>query len=111
MSNVISIAAMRADRLKQALSSYACSDEAVIIQLAGGSIVAGRIICRDLFAEILDGVGEYFVVDYGGIRSSRAVSVEQTSVVNFRGEFSQSHKPLTSTQTVFVLPFTHQRRQ
>jgi hypothetical protein len=109
MSNVISIASMRADRLKQALSSYACSDEAVIIELAAGSIVAGRIICRDLFAEILDRVGEYFVVAYGDIRSLRAVSVEQTSVVNFRGEFSQSHK--TGPQTVSVLPFRHRRRQ
>lgn len=97
--------------MRQALSVHARKGEAVMIDVAAGSILAERVICRDAFTEILNSFGEYFVVDYADIRSIRPAAVAQTSVVNARGEFSPAFGPVTPTRTVPVLPFTRRGSQ
>ena len=110
MSNVISIAAVRAEKLKQALSIHSQKRETVIIEVRTGTIFAERIICRDRFAEILNSVGDYFVVDYADIRSLHPAAVVQTSVVNARGEFLTAQNSASATRTVPVLPFVSRKR-
>ncbi len=117
MGNVISIAVVRAERMRQTLAIHARNGETVIIDVAIGPVLAERIICRDGFAEVLNSVGEYCVVNYGDIRAIRPASVAQTGVFNTRGEFSLSHKPAAfhkpaaSAQTIAVLPFRRRRSQ
>jgi molybdopterin biosynthesis enzyme len=105
MSNVISIAAVRAEKLKQALSIHSQKRETVIIEVRTGTIFAERIICRDRFAEILNSAGDYLVLDYADIRSVRSATVAQTSIVNGSGEFQPAHQFVAGTRTVPILPF------
>jgi hypothetical protein len=71
MNNVISIAAVRAERLKQALSIHARNGERVIIETRTGLIAADKITCRGGFAEILNSFGDYFVVGAGDGRTDQ----------------------------------------
>jgi hypothetical protein len=112
MSNIISIAAVRAKRLKQALAIHGRDGETLIIETRTGTIAAEKINCRDRFAEILDSFGDYFVIDYDDIRSVQPAAIAQTSVVNARGEFLPAHNPATGPRPVAILPFAkRQRRQ
>jgi len=111
MNNVISIAAVRSEKLKQALSIHARNGEAVIVEARTGAIFAERIICRDRFAEIFNSVGDHVVVDYSDIRSIRPAAVAQTSVVNSHGEFLTVQQPAVGTRTVPILPFVLRRRR
>ncbi len=112
MSNVVPIAAKRAERLKRALEAYGRSGESVIVETRTAQIFAEKITCRGRFAEILNEFGDYFVIDYADIRGLRPVAVAQTSAVNARGEFIPVHEAVTSPSQVPVLPFVprHGRR-
>jgi hypothetical protein len=110
MSNVISIAAVRAERLKQALATHSRNGDAVIVETRGGPISAEKITCRGRFAEILNAFGDYFVIDYADIRSLRPVAVAQHSVVNARGDFIPVHDAVTAVEAVSILPFAPLRR-
>jgi hypothetical protein len=105
MSNVISIAAVRSEKLKKALSIHSRKGEAAIIQARSGMILAERITCRDRFAEIINGVGDYLVLDYADIRSIRSATVAQTSIVNASGGFQPAHPFAAGTQIGPILPF------
>ena len=111
MSNVISIAAVRAERLKQALAIHSRNGESVVIETRNGSISAEKITCRGRFAEILNAFGDYFVIDYADIRSLRPVAVAQHSAVNARGDFIPVHEAVTAAAPVAILPFTALRRR
>lgn len=112
MSNVISIAAVRAERLKQALALHSRNGEPVLVVTRTGAISAEKIICRGHFAEILNALGDYFVVDYADIRALRPVTIAQHSVVNARGEFAPIHEAVTASQSGAVLHFApFQRRR
>jgi hypothetical protein len=110
MNNVISIAAVRSEKLKQALSVHSRTGEAAIIEARTGTILAKRIICRERFAEILNSVGDYLVLDYADIRSIRSVVVAQTSIVNASGGFQSAPAFLTVARAVPILPFEPRRR-
>ena len=110
MSNVISIEAVRAERLKQALASHSHDGAAVIIETRSGQVTAERIDCRERFVEVLDGFGDYFVINYNDIRSLHTMAVAQTSVVNARGEFLPAHSPAAS-EAVAILPFARRARR
>ena len=111
MNNVISIAAVRSEKMKQALSVLTRKGAAVIIEARTGSILAERIICRDRFAEILDNVGDYLVLDYANIRSIRPVEVTQTSIVNASGGFQFVPQLTAVARPVPVLPFAPRQRR
>jgi hypothetical protein len=111
MSKVISIAAVRSEKMKQALSVLSRNGEAAIIEARTGSILAERIICRDQFAEILDNVGDYLVLEYANIRSIRPAVVTQTSVVNASGGFQFVPQLKATARTVPVLPFAPRQRR
>lgn len=112
MSNVICIAAARAARLKQALSSYASNGDQVVIETRTGSVTAMKITCRGGFAEVLDSFGDYFVIDYADIRALRPGMLAQTSVVNARGDFRPIYDTaMTATRTVAILPFARRARR
>lgn len=112
MSNVIPIAAMRAERLKRALEAYGRNGEPVIVETRTAQIFAEKITCRGRFAEILNGFGDYFVIDYADIRSLRPIAVAQNSAVNAWGEFIPVHEAVASPSQVAVVPFVprHGRR-
>jgi hypothetical protein len=105
MNNVISFAAVRAERLRQALSIHARNGETVVIETRSGQICADRITCRGDFAEILNGFGEYFVIGYADIRSVRPATGPQTSVISAHGDFIPDHDTVISTRNVAILPF------
>ncbi|MFZ5691020.1 MAG: hypothetical protein ACOY5F_07165 [Pseudomonadota bacterium] len=105
MSKVISITAVRAERLKQVLAIHAGKRETVIVETAGGHVSAEKIICRERFVEILDVNGDYRVIDYSDIRAVRAAALAQTSVVNARGEFMPTLKLAASSRPAAILPF------
>lgn len=111
MSNVISIAAVRAERLKQTLAIHGRNGETVVIETRTGSMTAEEINCRERFAEILDNFGDYFVIDYNDIRSLQPAAVAQTSVVNARGEFLPVHNPAAASRPVAIIPFVRRRRR
>ncbi len=111
MSNVISIAAVRAERLKQALVTHARNGEAVRVETRTDVISAEKITCRGRFAEILNAFGDYFVVDYLDIRSVRPIAVAQHSVVNARGEFAPFNDPVTGSCPGAILPFAPLERR
>jgi hypothetical protein len=111
MSNIISLAEVRSEKLKQALSVHGSKGEAAIIEAGTGTIFAQRIICRDRFAEILDSAGDYLVVDYADIRSIRPAAVTQTSIVNANGGFQFVQHSASAPRTVPVLPFEPRRRR
>lgn len=111
MNNVISFAAVRTERLRQALSIHAGNGETVVIETRTGQICAGRITCRGDFAEILNSVGDYFVVGYADIRSVRPVTGPQTSVISVRGDFIQAHDTVMSPHPVAILPFARRVRR
>jgi hypothetical protein len=111
MSNIISLTAVRVEKLKQALATYARNGETVILETRTGSITAERINCGDRIAEVLDSFGDYFAIEYGDIRSLRPTAVEQTSVVNARGEFLPVHNPADPTGPVAILPFAKRTRR
>ncbi len=112
MSNVISIAAVRAERTRQALAVHARNGETVIVETRTGSIIAEKIACGERFAEILNSFGDYFVVDYTDVRSVRpAAAVVQTSVVNARGEFLPVAGAANATHAVAILPFARRARR
>ena len=111
MSNVISIAAVRSEKLKQALSTHSREGEAAIIETRTGTILAERIICRDRFAEILNSIGDYLVLDYADIRSIRTAAVAQTSIVNANGGFQPAPQLAVVARTVPILPFAPRRRR
>jgi hypothetical protein len=104
MSNIISLATIRADKLKQALILHSRNGETVVIETRTGPMTATRITCRDRFIEILDVFGDYFVVDYNDIRDLHAPAVAQTSVVNARGEFLPAPN-FVGPRPVAILPF------
>lgn len=106
MGNVVLIAEVRAARLRQALEIHARNGDPVIIDTPNGRINAHRINCRALFAEILDGYGEYFVVDYNDIRSIQLAPGLQTSVVNALPVQSS----VMTQRPVAILPFAPRRR-
>lgn len=111
MNNVISFAAVRAERLKQALSAHARNGETVVVETPSGPIAAEKITCRGRFAEIFNSLGDYFVVDYSDIRSLRPVALAQTSVVNARGDFLPFHETVTAARPVEILPFARRQRR
>lgn len=111
MSNVVSIAAVRAERLKQALAIHGRNGEAVVIETRSGSITAEKINCRGRFAEILDNFGDYFVIDYHDIRSLQPAAVAQTSVVNARGEFLPVNNQAAASRPVAIIPFARRQRR
>ncbi|HWV52951.1 hypothetical protein [Pseudorhodoplanes sp.] len=111
MSNVISIAAVRAKRLRESLAIHGRDGEMVIIETRTRTITAVRIVCRELFAEVLDGFGDYFVLDYNEIRSMQPATVAQTSVVNARGEFLPVQHPAPTSAAVAIIPFTRRQRR
>jgi hypothetical protein len=111
MNNVISFAAARAERLKQALSIHARNGEAVVVETANGPIAAEKIACRGRFAEIFNSVGDYFVVAYADIRSLRPVAAAQTSIVNASGDFLPFHERVTAAPPVEILPFARKQRR
>jgi hypothetical protein len=111
MNNVISIAAVRSEKMKQTLSVLSRTGEAAIIEARTGSIRAERIICRDQFAEILDSAGDYLVLDYASIRSILPAPVTQTSVVNANGAFQFGPQLTAAKPTVPVLPFAPRQRR
>ncbi len=82
-----------------------------MIETRNGTISAERIACRDLFAEVLDSFGDYFVVDYNDIRSLQPAAVAQTSVVNARGEFLPFHNSATTLGRVAIIPFELRHRR
>lgn len=112
MDNIISLAAVRAERRKQALSLHARNGETVAIETRTGLITAEKITCRERFAEILNNFGDYFVIDYADIRALRPVSpVVHTSVVNARGDFVSLHNTVTPAAPVAILPFARRARR
>lgn len=111
MSNIISIAAVRAERTRQTLSTHSRNGGTVVIETLGGTIIAEKITCRERFAEILNTSGDYFVVEYADIRSFRPAAVAQTSVVNARGEFIPAHNAVTAAPAVAILPFARRARR
>ncbi len=111
MNNVISIAAVRSQKLKQVLSVHSRTGEPAIVEARTDTILAERIICRDRFAEILNSVGDYLVLDYADIRSVRPAAVAQTSIVNASGGFQFAPQPVPTTRTVPVLPFEPRRHR
>lgn len=111
MSNVISIDAVRAERLKQAFAIHARNGETVIIEARSGPVVAERIVCRDRIAEILDDSGGYQVIAYNDIRSLHVAPVVQTSVVNARGEFLPTLNLTAASRPAAILPFALRRRR
>lgn len=111
MSNVISIAAVRAERLKQRLAIHARHREPVILETRSGRVTAEKIVCRERLAEILDGNGNYLVVDYNDLRVLHAAPVAQTSVVNARGEFLPALNLTPVSRPAPILPFALRRRR
>ena len=111
MSNVISLAAVRAERTRLALSIHAGNGETVFVETRSGTIVAQKATCRETFAEILDSFGDYFVVDYADIRSIRPAAIAQTSVVNARGEFLPAPSAVSASSPVSILPFARRARR
>jgi len=111
MSNVISIAAVRADRVKRSLADHGQRGEFTLIETKTGLISAKTVVCRERFAEILNVFGDYSVVDYAEIRSVRPVAVAQHSVINAHGDFVPAHEPARAPTPVAVLPFTPRRKQ
>lgn len=111
MNNVISIAAVRSEKMKEALSVLSRNGEAAIIETRTGSILAERIICRDRFAEILDSVGDYLVLEYANIRAIQPAAVTQTSIVNASGGFQFVPQFTATARTVPVLPFAPRQRR
>jgi hypothetical protein len=111
MSNVISIAAVRIERLKAALAIHARNGETVIIATRSGQVTTERVNCQDRFVEILDGFGDYFVIDYNDIRAVQTAAVAQTSVVNARGEFLPAQNFAAAPRHVAILPFARRSRR
>ena len=111
MSNVISISAVRTERLKQVLASHGRNGQAVIIETRSGPVTAEKINCRDSFVEILTGFGDYSVIDYNDIRSLHPVAFAQTSVVNARGEFLPALNTAIARHPVAILPFARRSRR
>jgi hypothetical protein len=111
MSNVISIAAVRAERLRQALAIHGRNGETIVIETRTGQVIAEKVNCRDRFAEIVDGFGEYFVIDYNDIRTLHPAAVTQTSVVNARGEFLPAPNFVAAPCPVAILPFARPQRR
>jgi hypothetical protein len=111
MDNVISIAAVRAEKLKQALATHSRNGDLVVVETRNGLISAEKITCRGRFAEILNDLGDYFVIDYADIRSLRPVVVAQHSVVNARGDFIPVHEAVSAAESVSVLPFAPLRHR
>jgi hypothetical protein len=109
MSNVIPIAAVRAARTRQALNIHARNGETMILETRGGTMIAEKITCREAFAEILNSFGDYFVVDYGDIRSIRPAAVAQT--VNARGEFLLAAPAVIASTPDAILPFARRARR
>jgi hypothetical protein len=111
MSNVISIAAVRSEKLRQALSTHGRKGETVIIDTRIGTITAEKITCRDRFAEILNTAGDFAVVDYKDIRSLQPVVSTQTSIVSASGEFLPVKQSIAGAGPVPVLPFVPGKRR
>ncbi|MGV3635346.1 MAG: hypothetical protein ACO1NY_13430 [Pseudorhodoplanes sp.] len=111
MSNIISIAAVRGEKLKQALTIHSRQGDAVVIETRSRRVTAERINCRELFVEVLDGRGDYLVIDYNDIRALHAMAIAQTSVVNARGEFLPAHNPAAAAGPVAILPFLRRVRR
>ncbi len=111
MSNVISIAAIRSEKLKQVVSRYASSGEAVVIETRTGPIYTHRMTCRERFVEILNTVGDYSVVEFSDIHSIRPATVAQTSVVNARGEFLPVQNRTSAQSVGPILPFEPRKRR
>lgn len=111
MTNVISFAAVRTERLRQALSIHARNGETVVIETRTGQICADKITCRGDFAEVLNSFGEYFVVGYADIRSMRPATGPQTSVISVHGDFIQDHDTVIPARTVAILPFARRARR
>ena len=109
MGNVISIAAKRTEKFKEAMALWARNRQTVVIQTRTGQIVVQRMTCRERFAEILNSAGDFAIVDYADIRSIRPATVEQTSVVNARGEFLPA--PEASARVVPILHFEPRKRR
>lgn len=106
MNNVVSLAKVRSESLKQALATHGRNGATIIVETRSGTVSAEKFNCRDRSVEILDGFGDYFVIDYADIRSLQsAAAVAQTSVVNARGEFLPARNPATATGPVVILPF------
>jgi hypothetical protein len=108
MSNVVTLANVRADRFKQALARICQNGQSVVIRTRTRAITAERINCRDRIVEVLDGVGEYFVVTYDDILSLQPAPVAQTSIVNARGEFSPPQNAVHAPRGVAIIPFARQ---
>jgi hypothetical protein len=112
MNNVVSLAKVRSESLKQALATHGRNGATIIVETRSGTVSAEKFNCRDRSVEILDGFGDYFVIDYADIRSLQsAAAVAQTSVVNARGEFLPARNPATATGPVVILPFTRRNRR
>jgi hypothetical protein len=111
MSNVICIAGIRAQRVKEALNIHCRKGEAIVIETRQARVLAERLICRERFAEVLDAFGNYFVIDYNDIISLHTNEVAQTSVVNARGEFFTADKAAATSRPVTILPFEQRPRR
>lgn len=109
MSNVISIAEVRSARVRRTLASHARNGDSVILETRTELIAAEKIACRERFAEILTGAGDYYVVGYADIRAVRPVALAHSSVVNARGDFLAFHDTVIPTQPVAILPFERRR--
>ncbi|MGD9923006.1 MAG: hypothetical protein AB7V13_16430 [Pseudorhodoplanes sp.] len=111
MSNIISLAEKRADRLKRALCVHARNGEPALIETRTGVIAARRIVCRESFAEVLDSAGDYFILDYADIRALRCATVTQTSFVNASGDFPAVQCVPSAPPSVAILPFARIARR
>jgi hypothetical protein len=105
MGNVISITAVRVERVRQVLTTYGGNGEPVDIVTPNGRVAAERLICRECFVEVLDNYGNYFVIDYNDVVALHPAAVAQTSVVNARGEFLPSQNVPAVPRQVTILPF------
>jgi hypothetical protein len=112
MSNVISIATVRAEKLKQALAIHGRNGEAVIVETRrGGQVIAEKTNCRERFVEVFDRFGDYFTIDYNDIRALHPAAVEQTSAVNARGQFLPTFNIAVASRPAVVLPFDRRPRK
>jgi hypothetical protein len=109
MDNVISLAAVRAERARTALSNLSRTAEPAIVETRSGRISAQKITCHKTFAEILNCFGDYFVVDYADVRSVRPAALAQTSVLDARGNFVSAPDVAPTPSAVAILPFARRR--
>ena len=110
MSNVISFASVRNERVKETLSLHSRNGDTVIVETKTGSICAEKITCRSAFAEIINAFGDYHIVEYGDIRSVRLATATQTSMVNAHGDWAPVHATVTAVKAESaVLAFPRRR--